>query len=138
MAYTVEQLQGLPFPTILAQMSEPFDTARETPDSVNESNALLAGLEGDPVYLIIDLSQVKTTLGNIMQGLAGALLPHDGLHTEHVFASRTRMLMVGSSGLVKMAVKAAGQDQYGNHRMEFFETLDAALEHIRNAASVAR
>lgn len=117
-------------------MSEPFDTARETPASVNESDAMLAGLDGDPVYLIIDLSHVKSTLGNIMEGLAGALLPHDDLNTDQVFAARTRLIMIGSSGLIKVAVRAAGQDQYGRHRMEFFETLDEALEHIRQAAGV--
>ena len=64
MAHTVEQLDDLPFPTVLAAMLEPFDTPLETPQSVNESNTLLAGLEGDPVYLIIDLSRIKANLGN--------------------------------------------------------------------------
>ena len=135
MAHTVLQVNDLPFPTVLVSMSEPFDTAGETPASVNESNTMLAGIEGDPVYLIIDLSHVKSTLGNLMEGLAGALLPHDDLNTDQVFASRTRLIMIGSNALIKLAVRAAGQDQYGNRRMEFFETVDEALAHIRQAGA---
>ena len=136
MSYKVEQLDGLPFPTILAAMSEPFDTAKETPLSVNESNELLARIDGNPVYLIIDLSQTKTNLSNIMQGLAGALLPHDDLKTDQVFSRRVRLIMIGSGSLMKMAARAAGQDQYGNRHMEFFGTVDEALAHIRQAGKV--
>ena len=133
MSHTVELLDGLPFPTVLCSMSEPFDTAKETPDSVNESNVILAGIEGDVVYLIIDLSQVNTTLGNLIQGLGAALLPHAELKSDQVFSSRTRLIMIGSNSLVKMASRAAGQDQYGNRHMEFFPTVDEALAFIRQA-----
>lgn len=133
MPYIVKEFRDLPVPAVLAQMVEPFDQSHDTLDSVNESDDLLSRIEGDKVFMIVDLSQLKMDLGSLMQGFAAAFLPHDDLRTSNVFADRVSLLMVGSGALLKLAVKAAGQDQYGNRKIELFETLDEALTFIRQA-----
>lgn len=133
MPYTIEQLNDLPYPTVLATMTEPFDSAGDTLRSVNDCNTVLAQTEGDPVYFIINLSQLNLNLSNLMQGLASAFLPHSDVKTDHLFSSRVKSIMIGSGPLMKLAVSSAGQNQYGSRQMELFETLDEALDHIRHA-----
>jgi hypothetical protein len=133
MPYTVQQLDNLPVPTVLATMTEPFDTGKEAPVSIGEVNATLAQIEGDLVYIIIDLSQLNLNLGNLMQGFAMAYLPHEEVRTEHMLDDRVRTLMIGTGEMMKIAVKSLQQDQYGNHHVELFPTVDEALAHIRQA-----
>ena len=101
MPYTIQQLDDMPAPTVLAQMLEPFDQNSDTLSSLSEADRLLAGIEGDTVYLIIDLSLLVVDMGGLMQGFATAFLPNNGVATDHVFASRVRTLMIGSGSRSK-------------------------------------
>lgn len=131
MPFTIEERTDLPAPTVVVTMQEPFDSARDSLLSTGAANSQVAAIEGDLVYVIVDLSQLKLDLSSLMEGFAAAFLPHEGVSMDHVMASRVRTLMIGTGSLMKMAARAAGQEQYGSRQIELFPTLDKALDFIR-------
>lgn len=133
MPYTIQQLEDLPVPTVINTISSPLDIAHELPQNINELDTFVAGITGDPVYVVIDMSDLHLNMGDLVQGLASAFSPPEGIETQNVSHNRVKSVIVGANTLLKIAARSAGQDQYGNRQMEWYPTLDEALTHIKQA-----
>lgn len=134
MPYTIQQIDGLPAPTILNTITAPLDVGKDIPEMMGQANAMLKAIDGRVVYVIADVSNLSLSFSDIVQGLASALNPNRDAGSVQWYDPRVRTILIGSGTLLSLVVKSTRQDQYGNRQMELFETLDEALVHIRSAA----
>lgn len=108
-------------PVILFTIQAPIDgenDARVTSEKAIEFAEEL----GQPVYRIVDFSQVDVTFTDIVMGMsAGAGVPADLVQTY----------MVGSHALVKLAAESSAQEQYGGIQVYLYASVDEALDDIR-------
>ena len=133
MPYSIQQLD-LPIPAVLDEVSSPFDSIRGSPHMLSELDALLSGIEGTQVYVIIDLTQHTFVFSELVMGLGLLLRQDGGFDISHITDSRVTTLLVGNGTLVKLLASGLKQDQYGNRQSHLFSTCDEALTYIKNQA----
>ncbi len=133
MPYSLQPLD-LPAPTLLVEITDPIDPALEGPNMNRDMNDQLGRLEGDRVYLIMDLTQFKLNFGTLVSGLGAVLRPTQGVDTSNIDADRVTVLAVGAGSLTSLLVKSAKQDQYGSRHVMGFKTRDEALAYIESQA----
>jgi hypothetical protein len=135
MPYHFEIIDNLPAPTILSTVTDPFDAVRDIKPSMRDLNDLLASIEGDNVYIIIDQLDMEMSFANAIQVLATVFLPNAEVPTDQLLHNRVRMIVLARSAVAKLGVKSLRQDQYGNRTLELFETREEAFDYIRQAAA---
>lgn len=132
MPFSLQQLD-LSAPTLLVELSDPLDPAREGPNMNRDMNDHLGQIEGDRVYLIMDMTNFKMKFGTLVAGLGAALRPTEGVDTSNIDADRVNVLVVGNSRLVTLLINSAKQEQYGSRHIQGFKTRNEALAHISQA-----
>jgi hypothetical protein len=126
MSYTVKKLPGEPI--LLNVVGKAYDIGRDAPAACQELFDLLEALDA-PVFLVVDARELKANFGDVVVGLGAttregvAVLKHPNIR---------EIVLVTTSGLVSMGVKALGQVQYGGLKSSAFETLDEALAYVRD------
>ena len=125
MPYSIQQLD-LSAPVILNELSDPIDPRQDIPMMMGEINTLVTHIEGDRVYIIIDMKQYTMVLGDLVAGMDAAFSSNEHAETPPIFHNRVRTLFVGN-GMVHILVNGMKQDQYGNRQALYFKTRDEAL-----------
>ncbi len=120
----VERVPDEPIITItfvdeIGSRSDVHQTLHEIGRYMEEINA--------PLYLLYDTRTLKITFGGMVASLAE--FTTEGLKILPDLPVRT--VVIGTNELVRLASKAAGQDQYGGHKVVMVETMEEALAHIR-------
>ena len=123
MAYRVWRVESEPI--IVTTITEPVDWEADARGALVEVNRLTAQIEGE-VYRIADLSGVKATFSDLVQGLAAVTRSEGGW----LSAPGQRPIVVTSQQITALFADFAQQDQYGKLAVDVFPTLDAALAHV--------
>jgi hypothetical protein len=85
----------------------------------------------EKVFLLYDMGNVKVDWGEMIMGLADARDAYkEGEHRNY----RETVIVVRNM-LLKMGLRALGQQQYGNMRVTIFETVDEALDYVKSRLS---
>lgn len=79
-----------------------------------------------PVYVIVDLSQLSLDFGGIMLGMAEGMLSGAGSGGD----PRVKTVLVGKLEMVGFISDALKQKQYGQVSVPAFASVDEALEYI--------
>jgi len=88
-----------------------------------------------PVYYVTDVSDVRLSLGDIMQAVQLAAQGFKPLlHNPHIVET----LIVTTDAMTLMAARSINSYVFGNVKLKTFTTLDEALSYIdaKNASSV--
>lgn len=115
-------------PIILITCQKPMDWTQEFHAALEEMVRLRDSLEGcSKYYAIVDVSAVTMGFSEVVLALGEA---HEASkkHREDMPVS---LSLVGSGGLMELASKAMGQQQYGKYHMPLYTSLDKALEIAR-------
>ena len=109
-------------PVIVFTIQAPVDGEKDA-RTTSEKAIEFAHELGQPVYRIVDFSQVNVTFTDILMGIsAGTGVPDDLVHTY----------MVGSHELVRLAAESSAQEQYGGGiQVQLYASIDEALDAIR-------
>ncbi len=113
--------------TILITFSEPLQTPDDAQQALAESAAYKAEL-GAPICRILDFSQARLNLSNMMVGMAFERGKEGGTY-DHDVAN----IFVGSDEMVELGVSALqGQEQYqGANVKGLYASPEEALDHAR-------
>lgn len=126
MTVTVNKLPDEP--VILISCQEPVDWSKEFHAALEELVRLRDSLEGCPkYYAIIDVTAVTMGFSDVVLALGEA---HEA-SKKHRQDMPVSLSLVGSGGLMELASKAMGQQQYGKYHMPLYTSLDKALEIVR-------
>lgn len=125
MPYRVEKLANEPI--LVTCVENPFNVGEEFPQYVE---AVVKALDEspEPLFFISDAVGLKVNFGDVVAGLAFVT---KGKLTYVNHPNMRRMIAIADSDLIRMAVNAVGQKQYGGHRTEVYPTTEAALISIR-------
>lgn len=124
LSYTIEKLPDEP---IVIQTIRSDDTVVEAPDSIDTMSELLEA-QGEPVFLIYDVSGATFTLDDILAGSNQAsrsekpILKHPKIR---------EIIVVSASELIKLAAKGLSAPIFGHVAIRVFETLEGALAYCR-------
>jgi hypothetical protein len=121
-------------PIILVSCQEPMDWHREFRAALEELVRLRDSLEDCPkYYAIIDVTAVTMGFSEVVFALGEV---HE-ISKKHRPDMPVSLSLIGSGGLMELASKAMGQQQYGKYHMPLYTSLDKALE-IAHADIAAR
>ncbi len=128
---TKTEITLLPGEPIMLNRPDPatFSAAKDVPVD-NERMLQLLDASGQPLYLIIDLTNVKVSFSDIVMSMATltkssrAVLRHPNLK---------QIVVVTTFELFSLAAKALKQAQYGGLEAQVFPTLDEALAYVRQS-----
>jgi hypothetical protein len=125
MPYRVEKLSNEPI--LVTAVENPFKVSEEFPQYVE---AVVKALDEspEPLFFISDATGLKVSFGDVVSGLAFVT---KGKVTYVNHPNMRRMIAIADSDLIRMAVNALGQKQYGGYRTEVYPSTEAALEAIR-------
>jgi hypothetical protein len=125
MPYKVEKLPDEPI--LVTAVINPFKVSEEFPLYVE---AVVKALDeaSEPLYFISDAVGLKVTFGDVVSGLAFVT---KGKVTYVNHKNMRKMIAIADSDLIRMAVNAVGQKQYGEYVAQVYPTTEAALEDIR-------
>lgn len=127
MPHTIRRLPGVPI--IVITYKEPFDYTMLNFETIfKEVGKQAEGIEGT-IYNINDASGLKLNFSTVVKALTNALFRPMSVYPG---GERTVTVVVGKGMLFDIAQKAAGRKQHGELAMLVFETLEEALEDIRN------
>ena len=104
---------------------------------LSELDTLLSKIEGDHVYVIVDLTQHTFGFAELVMGLGLLLRQDGGFDISHITDGRVRTLVVGNGSLAKLLASGLKQEQYGSRQTHLFPTRDEALAYISSQAHVA-
>lgn len=127
MPYTIQRLPGEPI--IIITYTEPFDYNMTNFETIfKEVGKAAQGIDGT-IYDINDVHGLNLNFGTVVKAISNALF-----HplTNYPGSERTVTIMIGKGVLFDVAQKAAGRKQHGELQVLIFETVETALENIRN------
>jgi hypothetical protein len=116
-------------PVVLATWYEGFKFSEHGAQFSQETNAIFDEQQ-DPVFYVLDLSHLQTIS---IEGLT--LVAHSGarvLTSTHRHPKNRETILVSKKDIVKLAVKGVASPVFGNMNIRLFETLEKALDYIRN------
>jgi hypothetical protein len=116
-------------PIILHKLDATFSLAKDMiPDSERVTKLLDSSQQ--PLYLIVDLTDVKLNFSDLVASMATAtkggkaVLRHPNIK---------QIIAVTTSDLLALGAKALKQAQYGQLEAQVFSSLDEALTYVRQA-----
>ena len=115
-------------PVIIGTWYEGFKFVRNGADFGEAANALLDE-QTEPVFYIIDLSQLKTISIEGVTETANSGAKNQRSSYRHPM--RKEMLIISDQRVVKMAVTGAKTATFGNLKVKHYETLDEALDYVK-------
>lgn len=127
MSFETSLLPGEPI--ILMKLHSTFSVAKDTAAS-NASLLELLETANEPLYLVIDVTELKISFSDMVGGMATltkgemAVFKHPNLK---------QIVAVTTSDMIALGAKALGQSQYGEVMAKTFPTLDEALAYVRQA-----
>src|SRR5688500_16510571 len=122
MPYKVEKLPNEPI--LVTAVLNPFKVSEEFPLYIE---AVVKALDEatEPLYFISDAVGLKVSFGDVVSGL-GFVTKGKITYINH--RNMRKMIAIADSDLIRMAVNAVGQKQYGEHVAQVYPTAEAALE----------
>jgi hypothetical protein len=135
MTYTLEIIEDLPFPTLLNTIHNSDDIATEMPRNMKDIDEALARIEGSPVYVIFNQTDMNISLGTLTQGLATIFRPRTPAEASRMLDDRVRLIVVGQGTLMKLAAQGLRHEVYGGRQIEMFETVEEAFDLVRQATT---
>ena len=128
MSYQVERLQDLP--AIMAKFDED-DILSEILEHLIEKVFAIFEASEEPLYYITDVRNLKMSFNDIMSSLqyttrgSQAILKHPNMK---------QLVVISESKAIATTVKGLSSVSFGNINAIVFESLDAALQYVRQAA----
>ncbi len=116
-------------PAIIGTWYEGFKFVEHGPQFGQEARALFDE-QKEPVFYVLDLSQMHTISIEGMIEVA-----HTGskdLTSAHRHPMNRKTILISKESLVKLAVKGVSSVTFGNMNIGLFETLEEALDYIKN------
>jgi hypothetical protein len=128
MTYQVERLQDLP--ALLVKFDED-DIVSEIIEKLIEKVFAIFEASEEPLYYITDARKLKMSFNDIMSSLqyttrgSQAILKHPKMK---------QLVVISESKAIATTVKGLNSVSFGNINAIVFETLEAALQYVRQAA----
>ncbi len=116
-------------PILLLRFVPPADLTADAP-LLREDIVQAAQSAGGFLYLISDLSLLNLLFPDVVVGMFEMTKVIEDIDLYPV--------LVGTSDMVRLISQAAKQEQYGSLHLPLFETVDEALDHIRQQMAVAQ
>lgn len=118
-------------PIVIAHSSEGLDREQDMRDSVVQITAALDA-QPEPVFLIIDLSEITMDLNELIQSASLSARGNDTmLHHPKIREN----IFVLTSKFIIMAIQGLNSATFGRINARVFATLDEALEYCRAQAA---
>lgn len=130
MPINVERLPDQPI--LVVEALEPLDIAAETPAMIDRV-AQEVGATSGKLYIIYDASDLKIAFSDMLFGLA----EHAHRSEGSVRDTHTVTIVVGTDEMLKLAVEALKQPQYGEVSLPMFDSRDKALAYAREHIAAA-
>lgn len=128
MGYILERLTDMP--ALMLSYEEGFVFADEM-EALNNKIFDLLEAEASPIYLIIDSENLKLSFNDIMAGIQQATRSSKpSFNHKNV----KQLIVITQSRTFSAVVKGLNTVSFGNVNATVFESLDAALSHVREAA----
>jgi hypothetical protein len=135
MSYSSHQLPGEPI--LIVTLYADFDLATEGAIIEAERIALLEAAQ-EPLYVILDLSQIELSLDDIVKGsnmlVRGvSLAPRSEQNGISIFnhANLRQLIFVSGSRVIKLAASGMNYPVFGGQDVVVFASVEEALEHCR-------
>jgi hypothetical protein len=128
MTFRIEQLPDEPI--IMVSVSSEFSVARDMEHSEDELRTLLDGMS-EPVFLIAEAQKISSGgVDNLVAAFnRGA---RQGKQPLWHHPNLREIVIVSTSGLVKLAAKGVDSPIFGNLKMSVFDTPEEALAYTRS------
>lgn len=123
MSATVEQLPNENI--AIVTYSPPFNPTKDVFYVKTELEKMLKSI--DVLNIIVDLRQINLSFSDLVESMGQTVDPDSETSAKK---GRVITTLVGSDDLIKMAVDAYAQEQYGGVKVEIFPNVEAALTHI--------
>ena len=116
-------------PVVIGSWLEGFKFVDHGAQYAKEANAVLDE-QTTPVFYIIDMSQLQTIS---VEGIVE--VAHTGANvftSNHRHPMNRETILISKKSIVKLAVKGVASSAFGNMKIKLFETLEEAIEYIKN------
>lgn len=104
----------------------PF-TPQDVQHGVEEISGVLETVEGN-LYSVVDVQSIHLSFSDLVMGLANAVTDKTGWKLSN---ERTPLIVVGAHSMIKLAVDAIKQRQYGAKNVTLFTDMNEALRYAR-------
>jgi hypothetical protein len=123
--FDIEKVPDLP---VLKISLHPTYRAREDQKAATVAVNEIMDHVDEKVFLLYDMSDLKVDWGDMIMGMADARDAYkNGGHRNY----RETVIVVRNT-MLKLGLKALGQQQYGGMQITVFETVDEALAYVQS------
>lgn len=127
----------LPAPVVRYKLTPATILQRKWEQMALDIVTMLAGIEGEAAYLIIEAPKMDITLAEMTAVLSETSKPHGGSEISRRFHAMPVTLSTGESNLHVM-ISGLRHGQYGDQYREMFKVINLAMEQINQAWAVIR
>jgi hypothetical protein len=117
-------------PILTVRFCPPHNAVEDMREMNNEVKRLVDQM-GRLVYVIADIADVEINFSNLVAGLGEVRS-----EVSRDLKDETVIYLVGAGRMIENIMKFARQDQYGNQNYRVAESIDAALQHIRDTQNM--
>ena len=124
-----------PAPVIHIKMAHPTDVRNDALHMASQACILLSDVRSDTAYLVVEMPRLEVTLLDLTASLASTVKPHGGLEIPYAFGSRACITPPQSGSTLHVVVTGPGEEQYDKLHVQLIETLNMALDLVRQVWS---